>query len=665
MDTPAVPFALLDEHGATAAAQSALRAPSRLYTDLVREHICTDVARLDHVYQAIAADLHAGLHAVVLIDYEWGVALAGLQSRHQHSDRPPAALRCMMFRQLRRLSSAEVEQWLAAREADGSDEAGAALRATELAAAPAKALPPQGQGVSPPACAGVMDLQASVTRAEFDAALDGVQAALQAGDAYQINYTFRLDFNAYGSPLALYRRLRARQPVSYGALIALPDQRWVLSCSPELFVDHHQPPQRMLARPMKGTAPRLTDPEADRQAGQALALDPKNRAENLMIVDLLRNDLGRIAQTGSVRVPALFAVEGHPTVWQMTSSVEAQLAPNVDFAAVLRALFPCGSITGAPKHRAMQLIDALESTPRGLYTGAIGWLEAPEDGVACGPFCLSVAIRTLTLDAAGADGLRAGRMGVGGGIVLDSRAADEFDECFWKARFLTGLDPGFSLFETMRATPQGEVLYLEQHLARLAGSAERLGFVYESAALRQQLQAYLATLAQSDQLAPDGFRVRAALDKSGQLHLTSAPLTRLPASTVPLLLACDLGFAATQADDPLLGFKTTRRHDYDAAWQAAEQQGAFDALFFNTAGELTEGGRSNVFVKLDGRWWTPPLASGVLPGVMRERVLTDPQWAAGERRLTREDLSRAQALMVCNALRGVLAAQLRLPAQPN
>jgi len=688
-------FALLDDSGAPVGVKGRPATPSRLYTDLVGEYICLDVAQLDQVCAAVEADLQNGLHAVVLADYEWGTALAGLASLAADltplPDHPPA-LRYLMFRQLQQLSAEQVEIWLAAREVGQVPPEPDPTAAASLT-------------VAPPGNAGVMDLGASVTRAEFESAIAGVHAALQAGDAYQINYTFRLDFDVYGSPIALYRRLRARQPVSFGALIALPDGRWVLSCSPELFLDHHDLPGRpghLSARPMKGTAPRLRDAQADREAGLALARDPKNRAENLMIVDLLRNDLGRIAQIGSVRVPALFSVEGHPTVWQMTSSVEAQLKPAVGFADVLRALFPCGSITGAPKHSAMQLIRQLESTPRGLYTGAIGWLEAaaPGHAAAGGPFCLSVAIRTLVLDAPRTDspvapsrggipwaptarpwadaagdalrpdsspgnslepmliGRRTGRMGVGAGIVLDSVAADEYDECYLKARFLTGLDSGLSLFETMYAEPGSGVRYLEQHLARLSLSAGRLGFACDIKQVRRALQDYLDSLfAQADALGRRQFRVRLALNHAGQIGLSSALLQALADGPVKLVLARDLGLAATDANDVLLSLKTTRRAHYDAGWQGAEQIGAFDALFVNTRGELTEGGRSNLFVKLAGRWWTPPLDCGVLPGVMRQVLLDDPQWSAAQRRLTLDDLERAEALMVCNALRGPLPAQ--------
>ncbi|MDS0792694.1 aminodeoxychorismate synthase component I [Burkholderia pseudomultivorans] len=619
-------FALLDDCDSTASARS-----SRLYSGFVRERVCTDPAHLDEVDAALAQDLRDGLHAVVVGDYEFGRNL----QRAQPGDAP---LRFLLYARCERLSRDEVDAWLARQDGGGA-----------------------------PSIAGVAHVSKSVARDAFDAAIDAVHDALRAGDSYQVNYTYRLDFDVFGTPLALYRRLRARQPVRYGALIALPDGAWVVSCSPELFVEKHGDVLR--ARPMKGTAPRSADPQQDAASAAFLANDPKNRAENVMIVDLLRNDVSRIARTGTVKVPALFSVEPYASVWQMTSTVEAGWRDGTSFAAMLRALFPCGSITGAPKHKTMQLIDAIESTPRGLYTGAIGWLDAPSDerAAGCGDFCLSVAIRTLTLDAAQAEaeagapapstasaGRRRGTMGVGAGIVLDSVAADEYAECELKARFLTDADPGFQLFETTCATRADGIRYLDRHLARLQRSADAFGFRFDADALRRAIDARCAAL--------DGdgaYRMKLALAKDGAVEIVAAPLKPLPAGPVGVLLAPAHGFAPTRADDALLLHKTTRRADYDRAWQAAEALGCFDMLFVNERGELTEGGRSNLFVKLDGQWVTPPLACGVLPGVMRGVLLDDPAFGAIERVVTRDDLARAQALLLTNALRGALDAVLK------
>jgi para-aminobenzoate synthetase/4-amino-4-deoxychorismate lyase len=627
-------FALLDDCDSTTAHRS-----SRLYTGFAQERVCTEPAQLDQVCRAVAADTRNGLHAVVLGNYEFGRDLVlGNALRSSHRDflrshptqRGDATLRFLLFARCEKLSCDEVDAWLA--KHDG--------------------------GLDEPSIAGTGGVQESVDYAEFEQAIAEVHEALRAGDSYQVNYTYRLGFDVFGTPLALYRRLRAMQPVRYGALIALPDDRWVLSCSPELFVE--KVGRTLRARPMKGTAPRSVNPVADRAAAEFLATDPKNRAENVMIVDLLRNDLSRVAETGSVVVPALFSVEPYASVWQMTSTIEARLRAGTSFVDVIRALFPCGSITGAPKHRTMQLIEALESTPRGLYTGAIGWLDAaPAAGTAdilddtCGDFCLSVAIRTLTLDAPESTGQRRGTMGIGAGIVLDSVAADEYAECRLKARFLTEADPGFQLFETMYATRESGARYLERHLARIGSSAAWLGFGFDEAALRGQIAEQCAQLA-----AGMPHRLRLALNKKGAVELIAAPLAPLRNGVVDVLLAPDHGYAATQAQDALLLHKTTHRAQYDRAWHEAESKGAFDMLFFNERGELTEGGRTTVFVKLDGQWWTPPLSSGVLPGVMRGVLLADPSMEARERVLLRPDVLRAEALILCNALRGAVPARL-------
>jgi para-aminobenzoate synthetase / 4-amino-4-deoxychorismate lyase len=606
-------YALLDDCAATRE-----RPTSRLYQGLAREHRCTDPAELDAMWARVDDDLRTGLHAVLLADYEWGAKL--LKAGHERlGDDDASALRVLMFRELALLSADAVSAWLA------DCEPGAV------------------------AAAGVMNLMPSVDEAAFTRAIARIHEAIAAGETYQVNYTYRLRGRAFGSPLALYRRLRERQPVSYGALIALPDDggvSHVLSCSPELFLRHAD--GLITARPMKGTAGRVQGAESDSETARHLSIDIKNRAENLMIVDLLRNDLGRLAQTGSVTVPELFAIEPYSTVFQMTSTVQARLRLEIGMPDVLRAAFPCGSITGAPKHHTMQLIESLETAPRGLYCGAIGWLDAPRGDARCGNFCLSVAIRTLTLGRESA-GLRPAQLGIGAGIVADSRAADEYEECRLKARFLTGLDPGFELFETMRVEPVHGVRHLDRHLGRIADSARLLGFRFDRDAARAALTARASVLA------PAGpWRMRLGLAHDGRWHIEHAALAALCDETVALLVAD----ARLPNANPLSAHKTTLRAAYDNGVREAERVGAFDSLFFTRDGRLVEGGRSSVFLKLDGGWVTPPLADGALPGVMRALLLEDPAWAATARSVSWDELRRAEAIVVCNALRGVLVARL-------
>ena len=608
-------FALLDD----ASPEGHAQARSRLYEGYAGVLACQHVEDWPRLLDGVQDALARGLHAVPVLTYELGEQLLGIAApRELHA---PLA-QVLLFERYTMLDAAQVDAWLAADEASGP--------------------------------AGIGAVRANVDEATFAQAIDRIRDYIAAGDTYQVNYTYRLRFDAFGDIRQLYARLRARQPVPYGALVSLPDGRAVLSLSPELFVRHDA--GRLLARPMKGTAPAdLHDDVVNAVRAQQLAADPKNRAENLMIVDLLRNDLGRIARTGSVGVPALFEVKRYSSVLQMTSTVQAQLAPGTTLQDIFTALYPCGSITGAPKRRTMEIIRELEPAARGIYTGAIGWIDPPAGSgfgtpqhARFGDFCLSVPIRTLTL-LPEQNGVRHGELGVGAGIVYDSDAGAEFAECRLKAGFLTGLPNDFEIFETIHATRADGCRHLERHLARLGASAAYFGHPFKPDLARAAAVEACAAL-------PDDapHRVRLALRPDGEIVVQTGALAPLQ-EPVAVLLAD----APTHAHDVFLRHKTSIRSRYDAAWRAAESAGAFDTLFFNERGELTEGGRSNVFVKIGGRWYTPPLSSGVLPGVMRGVLLDDPAWGAIECPLTRESLARAQEIVVCNALRGPLRAVLR------
>ncbi|NHZ96308.1 aminodeoxychorismate synthase component I [Massilia sp. CCM 8734] len=600
-------FALLDD--ATGGAGHAVG--SRLYTGHAGTLRCDAADDWPPLLAQLQEALARGLHAVAVLAYELGGHLLGIDA---HPASGPLA-QVLLFDTCTRMTSSEVAAWLAAQARDGDSPA------------------------------GIAKVRANVDQKAFSEALARIHDYIAAGDTYQVNYTYRLRFDAFGSPHALYARLRARQPVPYGALIALPDGGAVLSLSPELFVRHQG--GELIARPMKGTAPASDDDSDNARRAGALAADPKNRAENLMIVDLLRNDLGRVAVTGSVEVPALFDVQRFASVLQMTSTVRARLRAGATLADIFAALYPCGSITGAPKRRAMEIIHELEPAARGVYTGAIGWFEPPATAGAIGDFCLSVPIRTLALQSEHG-GTRHGEMGVGAGIVYDSDCADEYAECQLKARFLTGLENRFQVFETLHATRADGCRHRARHLARMAQSARYFGFPFDDAAAHAALDAACAALAPG---APS--RMRLAISPSGTFSVQSGALAALT-QPVRVLLAPD----AMRADELFLRHKTSIRTRYDAAWRAAEAQGAFDMLFFNERGELTEGGRSNVFVRVDGRWRTPALACGLLPGIMRALVLADAQWDAEETIVTRAMFERATGLMVCNALRGPMMAVL-------
>lgn len=612
-------FALLDDNAAGA---PSARARSRLYTDYRATLTCRDGKTLPVTLARMQAALQQGLHAVALCSYELGADLLGIAPRVETGMAP---MEILLFSQCRPMSATETAAWLQKQECRERAE---------------------DDGPS-----GIANVRASVDEARFTRDIARIHDVIAAGDTYQVNYTYRLYFDAYGAPAALYNRLRARQPAPYGAFMRLPDARCILSLSPELFVRHTQ--GRLHAQPMKGTAPASSDAQENARRAAALSHDEKNRAENLMIVDLLRNDLGRIAINGSVAAPHLFTVEGFGQVLQMTSTVTARLRPDASLAEVFNALYPCGSITGAPKRRTMQIIRTLENTPRGLYTGAIGWFDAAPPGKMVGDFCLSVPIRTLTLQPR-RHGVRRGEMGVGAGIVHDSHAAGEYAECRLKAGFLTGSDSAdsdFSLFETLHATQADGCRHLDRHLQRLQASAAYFGFACDTAAIRATLAAACAQLPPATP-----HRLRLDLSRDGAVRLQHSALSPLPerSGRIKVLIAAEV----TDSDDLFLRHKSSIRTRYDDACKTAERRGGFDMLFFNQRGELTEGGRSNVFVRLEDRWYTPPLAAGVLPGVMRAVLLDDPAWAAAERCITRAELRGAQDVMLCNALRGVMRADV-------
>ena len=618
-------FALLDD----ASDLTSSERRSRRYTQYAGALYLNPGDDYHRFFAELQQALDTGLHAVTLFAYEFGHVLHGIGSKTDHAnlgdklitsidddsgDRP--LITALLFKACDRLNSDEVDDWLI--KASTSD------------------------------AYAITGTRAMLPEREFVQAVDKIHRYIEAGDTYQVNFTFPLRFNFTGDPVALYSALRKRQPVPYGAFITLPDGSSVLSLSPELFVSHAQ--GKLTCRPMKGTAAASDDHGLNAQRAQALREDEKERAENLMIVDLLRNDLGRIAQTGSVRVPDLFSVERFGAVLQMTSTIVADARPDIALPEVFEALYPCGSITGAPKRRSMQILHELERWPRHLYTGGIGWFDPPESDYPLGDFMLSVPIRTLLLEAPDQHHHRQGQMGIGAGIVYDSDAENEYQECLLKARFLTGLQSTFSLFETMRASARGCEL-LDRHLERIASSAHIFGFSFDPAEARRRVAAECAEISDDQD-----YRFRLGLNANGEIQLSKAPI--MPVHQPTRLL---LSSIVMQSDDLLLGHKTTLREVYDEGWKHAEEVGAFDTLFFNERGELTEGGRSNVFVKLNGQWMTPPLYAGVLPGVMRACLLEDDNWNAIEHTITRADLKNAEAVCVCNALRGVLQAQVVWP----
>ena len=481
----------------------------------------------------------------------------------------------------------------------------------------------------------------ALDRAGYATHVEAILERIRAGDIYQLNFTFPMRIRAPGSSAALYRSLRARQPAPYAAFLhTVPGQR-ILSLSPELFlhIQSRENTRRITTRPMKGTTPRGRTTGEDRIAADFLRNDPKNRAENVMIVDLLRNDLGRVCTYGTVETRDLFAVERYPTLWQMTSTVSGELRPDATFQQIFRALFPSGSITGAPKVRAMQLISELESEPRGVYTGAIGFFS-PQESI------FSVAIRTLTLNG------DTGSMGVGSGIVIDSEPAAEFRECQLKAQFLTQPDhrlpTDFSLVETLLW--DGSFPLIELHLGRLADSAAYFGFPCERWEVRAALVAQEVSF--QDRLPR---KVRLLLSPDGELQITSEILPEKVSAPKPLRVA--LSPQRVNSLDPMHFHKTTHRPLYIEALAAVTQAGYDEVLFLNERGEVAEASNHNIFIERAGRLFTPPIECGLIPGVHRQLILqTHP--SAAQRRLTLDDLRNADAIYLSNAVRGLRPAQI-------
>lgn len=473
--------------------------------------------------------------------------------------------------------------------------------------------------------------QPGLARARFDATLERLHQAIGDGEIYQLNFTARTVGELQVPSAELFAAMRQAQPGGFAAYIDTGEEQ-VLSVSPELFFDWNH--GHLIARPMKGTAPRGHNPQEDAALAQALQTSPKERAENVMIVDLIRNDLSRIAQPFSVRVEDLCHVQALPTVWQMVSDVHADTRPGTTLVDVFAALFPCGSVTGAPKVQAMRLIRELEDDDRGVYCGAVGVVRPG------GSATFNVPIRTAV-----ARGTRI-RAATGSGITFDATPEAEWQEWRHKQAFLHRASQGFEILETL-ALHDGVLQHLSAHLARMQASATHFGFAWQPDALQQ-------TLAKLCQQHPQGaWRVRLLLDVNGQFKAQAFTLAATP-TPVRLQLA---QWALDEADSEFVRHKTTRRAHYDAFTPTgANAADVFDTVLWNARGEVTECTRGNLAVLLDGRWVTPALECGLLPGVGRAYWLA--QGRIEEAVVHVRDLPRAQALAFVNSLRGWVEAYL-------
>jgi len=477
----------------------------------------------------------------------------------------------------------------------------------------------------------VTGLALDCPESDYGNRIQRIKRHIEAGDTYQVNFTSKYTFIFDGCPYTLYRDLTRQQEVAYNAFIKF-DGSYILSISPELFF--RRDGQTVTTKPMKGTMPRGRNLREDERQIRKLASDRKNQSENVMIVDLLRNDLGRVSQTGSVRVTELFSVERFNTLLQMTSTIEGELRTGISWHQLFQSIFPCGSVTGAPKLRTMQIIRELEASPRGVYTGAIGFIAPGARAV------FNVPIRTLTLTGS------SGEMGVGSGVIYDSEAAQEYQECRLKAQFLVEQVPQFSLIESILW--DGSYRSLPAHLRRLRDSARYFDFDFDEKVILRQLQAFAETLPHATRQ-----KVRLLLHKDGRVSLEHTELTRPGAPGG----AVTISEKRTSSLNRFLFHKTTNRAFYEREREKALRDGFCEVLFLNEKGQITEGAISNIFIRKGDAYFTPPVECGLLNGIFRQQFLNRTQ-NAFEQILYPTDLAAADEIFLTNAVRGMTRVHL-------
>jgi para-aminobenzoate synthetase/4-amino-4-deoxychorismate lyase len=472
-----------------------------------------------------------------------------------------------------------------------------------------------------------------ISLAEYTGSINRIRRYIASGDTYQVNYTFDMQLAANHHPFDDYLRIRSSQPAAYCSFIS-HEFGHIASFSPELFFDINK--SKISVKPMKGTAARGRFASEDKSISNFLATDPKNRAENLMIVDLLRNDLGRICRTKSVKTPVLFEIEKHPTLFQMTSTVTGILKREITFADIISAIFPCGSITGAPKIRTMEIIAELEKGCRGVYTGAIGFISPQKKAV------FSVPIRTLHKPHSA----KTWQFRVGGGIVWDSRPKSEWQECMIKSRFLTASIPEFKIVEAMHFK-NNRISFLKEHLQRMSASAQYFSFPFQQKTARQFILDSCENLPVSNT-----FKIRFLIDKQGLYSFEFTEIfPRDSVFTGKLLISP----SRTDSSCAFMFHKTTHRPWYEKAMANARKGKCLDTVFLNKSGEIAECSTNNIFVEKKGTLYTPPITSGLLPGILRANLIKTGK--CREKVLYLKDLHKADAIYCGNSVRGLVRVQ--------
>lgn len=573
-----------------------------LFEHPMEEIICRDGRQLHECLQRIDALRRQGYYLAGYVSYEAGYFLVDkkdfITNQTEHND--VILLHMYAFKDVVKIAQTEVNEYF--KQLDVGD-------------------------------AQLKNITFGLSQADYAKGFDVIQKNIKDGNTYQINFTTKFKFDCEGRDLALYQSLRARQKVEFGAILKFSEYS-VLSISPELFFKKHG--QRIESKPMKGTFARHSDPIQDQAVIDFMRHDDKTLSENVMIVDLIRNDMSRITQPGSVSVKNLFEIQSYETVHQMISTVTGKVDSDISVETIFTNLFPCGSITGAPKISTMQIIESLEKEPRGVYTGAIGYITPEND------MCFNVPIRTVVLNHDGQ-----AELGVGGGIIHGSVCEEEYNECLLKAKFLTSIQT-YQLIESMLWDAQSQaIVRLDKHIERLEKSARSLNFSLDVEQVRRSLTDLVNHI-------PVDSKIRILVHKAGKYEMTHSPIDAPSLETKYIQLSTQ----KMDANNILLRHKTTERQVYDEEFAKASNNGCYDVLFMNVHDEITECSRHNIFIVKDGQWYTPPIDAGLLGGVKRAELIEELADQCTVKSLKLDDVLSADQIFLTNSVRGLVEVKL-------
>lgn len=581
-------------------------AQNLLFTDLVEEIIANAEDEIPAALDKIEQCRQQGLYLCGYLAYEAGYYFIDKQIKRTKEDHTEQALiHLIAFKSMQTLDRSTIDNAFSAIKQD-----------------------PQSQ-----LCAHGFKL--SVTENKYLDAIKKIKNYIKAGDTYQINYTIKFKFRLRGTANALYQALRQTQPVEFGAFLNFPKLK-IVSLSPELFVTKKD--DTLMSKPMKGTAKRGLNETEDEFIVDFLKNDPKTLSENVMIVDLIRNDFGRICKTGSVVVKNLFEVQTFKTIHQMISTVKGKLKSNISFGDLLKGLFPCGSITGAPKIRTMEIINDLEAESRGVYTGAIGYILPNND------FYFNVPIRTIVMNKRNQC-----EMGIGSGIIYESNAKAEFEECILKADFLTNLNNNFYLIETFKYdVNKKQFNHLAEHMYRLDDSAGYFGFKLKQFVIDERLDEIKAELKDKT----ENHKVRLCAYQNGDVDISYEAIPKSDDSEKIVTI----GEQKISSRSIFQYHKTSRREVYIDEFTKAKKAGFYDAIILNEHNEVAEGCIHNLFIRKDGQLITPPIKAGVLHGIYRQKMIESENVI--EKRITLDDLKNADEILLSNSVRGLVKVEL-------